>query len=307
MCPVQIIQSLSIRERREAHGHSLTFPYGEGKVIHMKKRLFLILFVAFMFAAGCGNQDNIVTDRKAEATETGTKEPDRVEKKENSAVDGTESEKEKREQIKEETPKETEPEKGHEEEEKAPESQSAGQPEQKEETEAEQNSADMSEPKEIKPEDSQTEESEETKPEEPQAEEPKEITPEDSQTDEPQEQAVAAYNPVSVCSMAIAKCQAGGMITTTDNLANLLSEGKITQEEYDSYYPYDGLGYYSVFVETDLNRASTTSGRKLGSEGEIADYIAGMMLLETEPVFYIEYAGAYNQSGTEFYEFRCYR
>lgn len=124
-----------------------------------------------------------------------------------------------------------------------------------------------------------------------------------------QEQVAAAlsYDPVSVCSQAVAKCQAGGMITTTDNLASLLAEGKITQEEYDSYYPYDGLGYYSVFVETDLNKASTTSGRKLGSEEEIADYIAGMMLLETEPVFNIEYAGVYNLNGTDFYEFRCYR
>lgn len=39
----------------------------------------------------------------------------------------------------------------------------------------------------------------------------------------------------------------------------------------------------------------------------IADYIAGMMLLETEPVFNIEYAGVYNLNGTDFYEFRCYR
>ena len=97
------------------------------------------------------------------------------------------------------------------------------------------------------------------------------------------------------------------MITTTDNLASLLAEGKITQEEYHSYYPYDGLGYYSVFVETDLNAASTTSGRKLGSEDGIADYIAGMMMLETEPVFYIEYTGVCSLNGTEFYEFRCYR
>ena len=139
---------------------------------------------------------------------------------------------------------------------------------------------------------------EETKPDEPKPEETKQ-----------QEQTVTAvsYDPASVCSKAVAKCQAGGMITTTDNLANLLAEGKITQEEYNSYYPYDGLGYYSVFVETDLNKASTTSGRKLGSEEEIADYIAGMMLLETEPVFNIEYAGVYNLNGTDFYEFRCYR
>lgn len=112
-----------------------------------------------------------------------------------------------------------------------------------------------------------------------------------------------SYSPGNVVAIATAKCQSGGMITTTDNLANLLAEGKITEDEYNEYYPYDGLGYYSVFVETDLNAASTTSGRKLGSEQGIADYIADMLLLEREPYFLIEYGG--ESSG--FYEFRCYR
>ena len=97
------------------------------------------------------------------------------------------------------------------------------------------------------------------------------------------------------------------MITTTDNLANLLAEGKITEEEYNDYYPYDGLGYYSVFVETDLNKAATTSGRLLGSEDAIATYIADMLLLESNPYFLIEYGGVTNSGGQDFYEFRCYR
>ena len=71
--------------------------------------------------------------------------------------------------------------------------------------------------------------------------------------------------------------------------------------------PYDGCGYYSVFVEINLNLASTVSGRRLYSEEEIADYIAGMMVLEVEPYFYIECAGTYQGNSTEFYEFRCYR
>lgn len=116
-----------------------------------------------------------------------------------------------------------------------------------------------------------------------------------------------SYSPDSVVSLAIAKCQAGGMITTTDNLANLLADGSITQEEYDEYYPYDGLGYYSVFVETDLNEAATTSGKKLESEEAIAQYLADMLLLETEPIFNIEYAGITKTGGTDYYEFRCYR
>lgn len=123
----------------------------------------------------------------------------------------------------------------------------------------------------------------------------------------PAETAVVSYDPNQVCSLAIRKCQAGGMITTTDNLKKNLAEGKITQEEYNAYYPYDGLGFYSVFVETNLNTASTTSGQRLGSVEGIADYIADMMLLETEPVFYIEYSGIYTLNGTDFYEFRCYR
>ena len=144
-------------------------------------------------------------------------------------------------------------------------------------------------------------------PEEPKPDEPKPTEPEKPKPEEPKTPEVVAYDPGTVVSKAIAKCKAGGMITTTDNLNNLLEEGKITQEEYNEYYPYDGLGYYSVFVETDLNQASTTSGRKLGSVDGIADYIAGMMLLESNPIFNISYAGTYSKNGTSYYEFRCYR
>lgn len=118
-----------------------------------------------------------------------------------------------------------------------------------------------------------------------------------------------SYSPDAVVALAIAKCQAGGMITTQDNLANALAEGRITQEEYNEYYPYDGLedSYYSVFVENDLNKASTMSGQVLGSEDAIAGYIADMLLLENSPVFNVVYAGTYIQNGTTFYEFRCLR
>ena len=94
-----------------------------------------------------------------------------------------------------------------------------------------------------------------------------------------------------------------------NNLANALAEGRITQEEYNEYYPYDGLenSYYSVFVETDLNTAGTTSGQPLRSEDAIATYIADMLLLESNPVFNIVYAGDHSKGGTDFYEFRCLR
>lgn len=117
------------------------------------------------------------------------------------------------------------------------------------------------------------------------------------------------YDPYQVVNMVIAKCETGGMITTEDNLANLLAEGKITQAEYDEYYPLDGLegSYYSVFVETDLNIASDIVGNKLGSVEKIADYIAGTLLLETQPIFNVTYAGIYTHNGVDFYEFRCHR
>ncbi len=157
--------------------------------------------------------------------------------------------------------------------------------------------------------------------EEPKTEAPKEDcteAPKEPETEEPTEEPTEAtteapapteisYSPGNVVSLATAKCQAGGMITTTDNLANLLAKGKITEDEYNEYYPYDGLGYYSVFVETDLNKAATTSGRLLGSEDAIATYIADMLLLESEPYFFIEYGGTTSLGGQDFYEFRCYR
>ena len=49
---------------------------------------------------------------------------------------------------------------------------------------------------------------------------------------------IVSYDPNAVVSLATAKCQAGGMITTQQNLQNALSEGRITQEEYNEYYPY---------------------------------------------------------------------
>lgn len=241
----------------------------------MKKRLFLILSAGFLLIAGCGRKSSDIPDTETMLTETEHTETVKEATETDMASD---TEKPAEEQTEKEIPKETEAEDTQ--SDTTSKNQSVSQPGQKTGTTPAQSSADVPQQEETVP--------QETAPQE-------------------QAAAVSSYNPVSVCSQAIAKCQAGGMITTTDNLANLLSEGKITQEEYNSYYPYDGLGYYSVFVETDLNQASTVSGRKLGSEGEIADYIADMMLLETEPVFYIEYAGVYSLNGTDFYEFRCYR
>ena len=124
-----------------------------------------------------------------------------------------------------------------------------------------------------------------------------------------QKPSAVSYRPENIVRLAIAKCQAGGMITTEDELKGLLANGTITREQYEEYYPLDGLeeSYYSVFVNVDLNKAATTSGRLLQSEQGIADYIADMLLLESNPVFNLKYVGTYKTSGETFYEFRCYR
>lgn len=124
---------------------------------------------------------------------------------------------------------------------------------------------------------------------------------------EPEKPETVEYNPNEVVSLATAKTKAYGKISIPEDLNQMLAAGEITQAEHDEYYPYDGAGYYSVFVETDLNQAATTSGRKLGSVEGIADYIAEMLSLESGPYFYIEYAGVTSAGSTQFYEFRCYR
>jgi hypothetical protein len=161
---------------------------------------------------------------------------------------------------------------------------------------------------EVKSEEPKTEA--EKKPE-PKKEEPKKETPkkEEPKKEEPKEEKAVGYSADKVVSLVVSKCEAGGMITTEHNLDRLLADGSITKEDYDDCYPLDGLenSYYSVFVNVDLNKASTTSGRALRSEGEIADYIAGMLLLESDSIFNIRNAGVTKNGGESFYEFRCYR
>lgn len=245
------------------------------------KRLFIILLsVAVLTLAGCNSTVNEMTEADISYEETKeteeSKEPVIAEesKVESSSENETEFQSNKDEAESSEAPVKDETE---------------NQP-------VSENRENQTEQREDPP--ASTEQSEETQP----TVQTPEPTPEPEYTP-------AGYNPGTVVSLAIAKCQAGGMITTQDNLANALAEGRITQEEYNEYYPYDGLesSYYSVFVETDLNIASTTSGQPLRSEDAIATYIADMLLLESNPVFNVVYAGVYSRNETDFYEFRCLR
>ncbi len=132
-----------------------------------------------------------------------------------------------------------------------------------------------------------------------------EQTPSEPAVSEPQ---TIAYSPENVVALATAKTKAAGKVLLTDNLNNLLASGQITQEDYNAYYPYDGAGYYSVFVDSNLAEARDVSGtQKFNSEDDIAQYIADMLALESGPYFLIEYAGTYDYYGKICYEFRCYR
>lgn len=53
------------------------------------------------------------------------------------------------------------------------------------------------------------------------------------------ESVAVSYSPQNVVALATSKCQAGGMITTQQNLDNLLAAGSISQDKYNQYYPYD--------------------------------------------------------------------
>lgn len=267
----------------------------------MKKLLFILLSVVLIGSVGCGSNKDLsteVTDAGSkevfnetvepttevvavETEDAGTDQPESTE-----AVKEVDSSADKQDTVKD-----------NQSDSKASEKESA------ENKKTNENSSSDTQKSEEQPKDAKSEPSSEQQPK------PEENSkPEEKSEPKPEPQAVS-YSPDRVVSLAISKCQAGGMVTTEQNLLNNLNAGKITQAEYDEYYPLDGLedSYYSVFVNVDLNKAATTSGRVLGSEEAIAQYIADMLLLESDSVFNIRYTGTTKTSGETFYEFRCYR
>ena len=284
----------------------------------MKKLLFFLLSVVLIGSVGCGSYRDLsmeVTDVGSKETVETAQEPVTtevsVEKKETG--DTEEAQPESTASVTEEDVSKDKAEAGKD-------NQSVGATEDKsdKDTQPVRASEDKSDDKQTdgdkSPETKEpTEQPKETK-KEPASEkqpEPKESSGQEEKQDTKQksEQKAVSYSPDRVVSLAISKCQAGGMVTTEQNLKDDLNAGKITKEEYDEYYPLDGLedSYYSVFVNVDLNKAATTSGRALGSEEAIAQYIADMLLLESDSVFNIRYTGTTKTSGETFYEFRCYR
>lgn len=255
------------------------------------KRLVIFLTVCTLLLAGCGREkENTVTESRQEENALQREETEAVVTE--SAVTAAPEVTETNTEAETKAPSETESQSG----EKADSESRAGESK-TEESKAEKQEADTSKNETKK----QTENSETaTHKKEQEKEQPATRT-------ETEKVKTADYNPNEVVSLATAKTKAYGKISIPEDLDQMLANGEITRAEYDEYYPYDGAGYYSVFVETDLNQAATTSGRKLGSVEGIADYIAEMLSLESGPYFYIEYAGVTSTGGTDFYEFRCYR
>ena len=254
------------------------------------RRLFILLTVCTLILAGCGGQtEKPITESQSVETTSQVEETESTETVETEDADIAEAESTEEsveaeaEESKEEAEPTTEPEKP-----------------QQNETQEKPEETTPSQEQNTEPETPASTEAPTPAPAEP--EQPKE-----QPTEAPTEVQAVAYDPYEVVSLATAKTKAYGKISIPEDLDNMLANGEITQEEYNEYYPYDGAGYYSVFVETDLNQAATTSGRKLGSVDGIASYIAEMLSLETGPYFYIEYAGVHSINSTDFYEFRCYR
>ena len=254
------------------------------------RRLFILLTVCTLILVGCGGQiEKPITESQSMETTSQVEETETAEIVENEDVDIAEVE-------------------STEESVQADAEGSKVEPEPTTEPEKPQQEAEQSKPEETTPSQEEKPEPEppiSTKAPTPAPTEPEQ--PKEQPTEAPAEVETVAYDPYEVVSLATAKTKAYGKISIPEDLDNMLANGEITKEEYDEYYPYDGAGYYSVFVETDLNQAATTSGRKLGSVDGIASYIAEMLSLETGPYFYIEYAGVHSINGTDFYEFRCYR
>lgn len=267
----------------------------------MKKILFILLSVVLIGSAGCGSDRDLntaVTDASSTEIAKVTEEP-ATEAATVETGDTKTAQPESTEAVKEMDSSDDKKNTGkdNESDNKASEEKTA------DNKQTDRNESSDSQKSEEQPKDTKSEPSSEQQPE------PEDNSkPEEMPEPKPEPQA-ASYSPDKVVSLAISKCQAGGMVTTEQNLMNNLNAGKITQAEYDEYYPLDGLedSYYSVFVNIDLNKAATTSGRLLGSEEAIAQYIADMLLLESDNVFNIRYSGTTQTSGETFYEFRCYR
>lgn len=251
-----------------------------------KQRLFLLLSVMLLLLAGCGKKGDQVTEQQSVGAESQTvleEETDRTEENETMAVT--------------EKPEETPGASPAEESAPAEESTAAdrGQETQPSGTEEKKQDSGQNETAE-EPSQSQTQ-VQETKPE-----------PEPQEPEQPSQPEPVSYSPERVVQLATEKVKAGGKIYIPDDLDRMLSEGTLSQEDYNDCYPTDGAGYLEFYVAADLNEARDVSGTvKFDNEDDIAANIAGIYASLPQQYFYIEYHGTVMYGGRECYVFYCYR
>lgn len=251
-----------------------------------KQRLFLLLSVMLLLLAGCGKKGNRVTEQQSVEAESQTvleEETDSTKENETAAV--TEKPEETPEVIKteESTPAEesTAADSGQE-------AQPSGTEEKKQDSGQNETAEEPSQP--------QTQ-VQETKPE-----------PEPQEPEQPLQPEPVSYSPEHVVQLATEKVKAGGKVYIPDDLDRMLSEGTLSQEDYNDCYPTDGAGYLEFYVAADLNEARDVSGTvKFDSEDDIAANIAGIYASLPQQYFYIEYHGTVMYGGRECYVFYCYR
>lgn len=247
----------------------------------MKKTIFILLSVIVLIVAGCANKKSDVavstdaTETVIEATKDSTEKPPETEEPVIESETESVTEESDSEALKQENSNSNE----------------------KSDNQDTQSTQDVKPAQDAK----STSESEQTSS---QTSEPEQTV----EPEQPQQSSRVEYSPTNVVALATSKTKAAGKVLLTDNLDNLLASGQISQEEYNEYYPYDGAGYYSVFVDSNMAEARSVSGTtQFNSEDDIAQYIADMLVLENGPYFLIEYAGTYDYYGKTCYEFRCYR
>lgn len=109
-------------------------------------------------------------------------------------------------------------------------------------------------------------------------------------------QAKPAYNPDYVIAETTRQLKELGYECIPEYLDRYLVEGRITQEEYDAWYPTDGAGWF------ECSLYNVTFG--LTIDDDVNELVGSCEYLCVDNIFYIEYIGENEYGG---YTFRVYR
>ncbi len=120
--------------------------------------------------------------------------------------------------------------------------------------------------------------------------------PTQAPTEAPTEAPKPAYDPNYVIAETTRQLKAAGYECIPEYLDRYLAEGRITQEEYNAWYPTDGAGWF------ECSLYNVTFG--LTIEDDVYEIVERCKYLCVDNIFYIEYIGENEYGG---YTFRVYR